>query len=101
MHTETKSARAQLAERIASKIRDLSICNPYGGDVTKTKDSKNREIYSVLFSKPRNLDGSVAIYSDHFMLLRYKTRIQTLPHNGNQVFKDEKSLIEFIETSFK
>ena len=95
--TET-SDRRTLADRIADMVRAKNLCTPHGGDVVRIEDSKKRAIYEVAFAKPRNLDGKISIYSDHFLLVRYQTRYQNLPPKGNIVFKSEKDLAAFIDS---
>lgn len=92
------SERRLLADRIATVITSKRLTSPHGGDVTRRKDSKSRDIYEVAFAQPRNLDGTVAIYSDHFLLVRYQTRYKNLPPKGNIVFKSEAALVEFLDS---
>ena|SRR5215831_19321909 len=87
------SARQELAERLASYIRRNYWTAPFGGDVVKERNS-----YSVLFSKPRMLDGVVRIWGPKFILIE----CQGPASHGNWsgVYQSEKDALDFLRLAF-
>ena len=60
------STREELAGQVAERVRELGLVNPFGGDVSKVERG-GRTFYSVLFSKPRVLDGVVEVWGSRFV----------------------------------
>lgn len=93
-----KSARQAVAERLAELISTGDLNSPYGGDVAKS--NRGRPHYSVAFSQPRNLDGTVQVYGENFIMVRFMTRYQYLPHKGKFIFNNETDAGEFLTAAF-
>lgn len=58
---EQPSERRALAERLASRIRNLGLTDPYGGEVTEVQNKKWHKYYEVTFSHPRTLGGVIRV----------------------------------------
>jgi hypothetical protein len=89
------SARQDLAQRIADFILGHEMTTPYGGDVIK---DTNR--YTILFSKPGVLDGSVNVYGPKFIQISYSTAYRDLPHRDHRVFESEADALAFLNKAF-
>ena len=85
---------------IAQKIRDLELCTPVGGDLTRTRSGGRRPFYCVRFSKPANLDGTVSIYGHKLILVEYLTRYDVVAHRDRHVFKKVDDVTEFLQAAF-
>lgn len=88
------SKRSELAEHMAEYVRDNNLDLVFGGDVSRTSDRRG---YVVLFSRPRTLDGSITIYSEKFILIRFAG-----PAYGSDglVFDSESNALKFMELAF-
>jgi hypothetical protein len=91
------SPRNQLALDIARVIVDGGLTQPFGGDVSLVKQP--RPHYSVAFSKPRILDGSVEVYAPMFVVVSWETAIRDLPHRGKRVYTADNAK-RFIQLAF-
>lgn len=89
------SRRHLLADRIAKFINDNDLSAVYGGEVYLVGRS-----YHIAFSKPRVLDGIVAVYSESFIMVKFKTAYRDLPANGQFVFESEELALEFMRHAF-
>ncbi len=90
------SERKDIAYRIAEKIIDWKLTNPFGGDVTQSSDRKGKP-YRIAFSYPRLLDGMVSVYGPRFI------QVQTMGPLGRDrggVFTSETDALEFIRLAF-
>lgn len=88
------SARAEVAERIATKIREWRLTAPFGGDVEHT----DRKYYGILFAYPRYLDGLVRVYSPSWILVEAQG---PWARGGYQnAFSTEQDAINFIQYAF-
>lgn len=88
------SERAEVAERIAAKIREWKLNSPFGGDVER----HTPKYYGVLFSYPRFLDGLVRVYSPTWILIEAQG---PWAQGGYQnAFSREKDVLDFIYFAF-
>lgn len=90
------SPRHQIANRIAGKIKEFELCNPFGGDVERAVRGHH---YIIFFSRPSSLEGTVSVYNEIFIVVSWKTNY-LLPRHGSVKFSDEAKAIEFIKTAF-
>ena len=86
------SARQEIANRIAEKICEWRLTNPFGGEV-----SKSGNYYGILFAIPRYLDGFVRVYGPRWILVETQG---PMAHYGNRVFESEANAIAFIKAAF-
>lgn len=91
------SQRQAIADNLAKFCIENSMNDSYGVSVQKSKDSKGKEHWSVLFCKARILDGVVRVYAPGFILITWQTAIRDLPRNGRQVCKTEAEAINFLK----
>jgi hypothetical protein len=92
------SDRHDCADRIAEKLREWDLCSPYGGDVSQSDDKR---YYSIGFSRPRNLDGTVQVFSTKFILIRCMGRLS--PGGVGEwsgVYTSESDALSFLELAF-
>lgn len=61
------SPSAEVAQELANKVNQLKLNNPFGGDVVEGKDSKERKIRIVHFSRSAIFDGTIHIYNPTFI----------------------------------
>lgn len=97
--TKSKSDRELIADRIAAFIVKNDLNHPFGGDVTLYRGGK-MPCYLVAFSKPRVLDGTVAVYSKTFVQVRFNTSYRTLPAGDSRVFTSEVNAVKFLKLAF-
>lgn len=93
-----KSPRHQLAERISKFVCENDLTQPYGGGITLSK--QGRPHYSVLFCRPRTLDGLVSVYSHNFIVVQYHTAARSMPPDDRRVFESEENLFKFLRLAF-
>ena len=93
------SERHSIANRIALFIIENRLASPYGGAVTLSKVTK-RPCYTVAFSVPRVLDGTVSVYAPNFINVRWITGYRDLPHEDTVVFTSEADAINFLRLAF-
>lgn len=89
------SVRSDAILAIATKIRELNLASPYGGDV-----SQSGRFYCTLFCLPRDLDGNIYLYGTKFIVVEWRSRITTVSHVGKAVFASVQDVIEFLEAAF-
>jgi hypothetical protein len=99
MTEKVKSARQELAERIADFINENEINSPFGGDVSLYRGGKV-PCYVTAFAKPRVLDGTVSVYSPKFIQVRYQTGYRQLPASDSIVFSSEADALTFLRLAF-
>lgn len=85
------SARSEVAERIAAKIREFKLTNPFGGDV-----SKSDRYYGILFAIPRYTDGLVRVYGPKWILVESVGPIS----DGKLIFESEQHAIDYLRAKF-
>ena len=86
----TMSERSDLAERLATVIRNHRMTNPFGGDVVKGTRS-----YDILFAFPATMDGLVQVYGPKFIRINCVGR--AAPSGGwNAVYTSEKDATDFL-----
>jgi hypothetical protein len=56
--------------------------------------------YLTAFSKPRVLDGTVAVYSPHFIQVRYQTSYRQMRASDSIVFRSEDAALTFLRLAF-
>lgn len=89
------SPRAELAARLATFVGEYNLCNPYGGDVRKVE--KPRPHYTIGFSRPAVLDGSIAVWGPTFIKIDFIHR----GHGDYRlVFASEENAIAFLRAAF-
>ena len=93
------SERHLIADRIAQFIIENRLASPYGGDVSLSKVTK-RPCYTVAFSAPRVLDGTVSVYAPKFINVHYITGYRALPHEDSVVFTSEEDAVNFLRLAF-
>lgn len=86
------SARSEIADRIAAKICEWKLTNPFGGEV-----SKNGKYYGILFAVPRYLDGFVRVYGPKWILVEGQG---PLARYGNLIFESEENCLAFIHAAY-
>ena len=99
MTEKPKSERHLIADRIAQFIVESDLKTPYGGDVSLSKVTR-RPCYTVAFSAPRVLDGTVSVYAPKFINVHYLTGYRALPHEDSVVFTSEKDAVNFLRLAF-
>ncbi len=67
---------------------------------SKATDAKGKTYWSVTFAKARYLDGQIKIYSERFILVKWKTAFRTMAPEGQEVFRSEDAARDFIGRSF-
>lgn len=93
-----KSERHKLADRLATKVCEFNLTQPYGGQVTLTKTG--RPHYDILFCLPRHLDGLISVYSHNFIVVQYNTASRSLPPDDRRVFTNEDDVVKFLRLAF-
>ena len=92
------SNRSALAERMAYFINELGLNNPFGGEITR--GSGRGKPYLISFSKPRYVDGTIYIYGEKFIQVKYQTAFRDLPERDSRVFTNEQDASMFIKKAF-
>ena len=100
MEVKEKSPRLSCAEKLAEFINQNGLANPYGGEVNRGIDRKNRAYYAVSFSALANIDGVVSVYSPKYFVVKFTTRYKFLPANTTVLFKHHEDLFAFIKAAF-
>lgn len=100
MEVQEKSPRLEFAEKLSEFIKDNGLANPYGGDVARGTDRKNRAYYGVGFSIPVHLDGNVSVYSHKYFVIKFRTRFKSLPAEATLLFKSQDDLLSFMKAAF-
>ena len=96
MSEKPPSERQQLAQRIADFINANRLNNPFGGDVHQSAEKKGRP-YTILFSRPRYLDGLVTVYGPKFILINSQGGLAL---NDGAVFESEENALNFMRLAF-
>ncbi len=94
------SARNEAVIEAAKFINNHNLNNPYGGDVSLLPTPRGGKYYSVLFSKPCNLDGTLEVYSLNYVRVTYKTRYHSLPHEDSRIFTSLDNALQFLYLAF-
>jgi hypothetical protein len=92
------SYRAQLAEEIATFIREQDLCRVWGGDVHRIQN--RRVYYEVGFSIPRILDGTVRLYGPGFIRIAFQTALADLPHEDTRIYNCVEDALAFLKAAF-
>lgn len=93
------SKRSELAKRLADFINENNLAQVLGGDVTQDDNRKGKP-YVIMFSKLRNLDGVVTVFSEKFIHVKYRTRYGNVPQDGSYVFESEENVVKFLRLAF-
>jgi hypothetical protein len=96
----TVSPRQQVARNLSDTCVFGGLTDSYGVNVTKTKDGKGKEYWSVSFCKARVLDGEIRVYSPNFILVSWQTAYRDMAAKGNEVFRSELLAKEFLMKHF-
>jgi hypothetical protein len=87
------SARIDVAQRIADFIDEHGLARVFGGEVAQSGDKK---YYSIGFSLPATLDGTVRVYSPKFILVEFAGR----HGNGRSVFDSPENVLAYLMARF-
>ena len=63
-----------MAEEISLWVISRNLNNPYGGDIHKGNSQSGKRYYSVTFSYPRAIDGTVDVYGPNFIMVKFVFR---------------------------
>ena len=88
------SARAETAQRIADFINENDLANPFGGEVSQSKDKRS---YNILCSIPRILDGLISVYSERFILIRLQGPLARGDYSA--VYTSEEDAFAFLRAA--
>jgi hypothetical protein len=95
--TASKKASAEdLAIEISDWLQSVRLVRLYGGEVCKEESNSGKRYYSVGFSYPRSLDGTVDVYGATFIRVQYTLR----GINGNFIAKSKEELINLMTEKF-
>jgi hypothetical protein len=86
------SARAEIAERIASFIREHELERVFGGEAVRLDGDR---FYHVLCSVPRTLDGIVKVYGPKFIQVQLQG--QLVHGEVSAVFESEQAAVAFLK----
>jgi hypothetical protein len=100
MEVQEKSPRYEFAEKLSNFIIDNALTKPYGGDIVRGIDRKNRAYYGVTFSVPGVLDGNVSVYSHKYFVLKFRTRFAAIPPEATLLFKSQDDLLSYMKAAF-
>lgn len=87
------SKRSELAQRLAIKVQELGLVNPYGGDVSQDLRSKGKP-YRIGFASPRYLDGEIAVYSEKFIQVLFESTSQG---RHNLIVESEENAVRLMQ----
>jgi hypothetical protein len=88
------SERQLLAERIAKYIRQQKWTAPFGGEC-----NKDGKAYSILFAKPRTLDGLVRVWGPKFILIECQG--PAAHGNWRGCYESEEDAMKFLRLAFQ
>ena len=87
------SARSEAAERIVGFVHENGLDRVFGGDMGYGAGKKYR---SILFDRPRTLDGSVRVYSPKFILVRSAGPLG----DGQHAFESVENTLAYMKARF-
>jgi len=93
------STRKSIALDLEDYIHRLGLdTGPVAGYMGHA-DEKGKP-HVVLFSLPRNLDGTIRVWGEDFIHIRWATAFHHMPENGYLVFEDKVDAKEFLRLAF-
>ena len=94
------SPREQAADNLVETCAFGGLNDSYGIQKVKMTNPKGKTYWHVTFCKARYLDGSIDIYSERFILVKWRTAYRTMAAEGQELFKNEDAARDFIAKSF-
>ena len=91
------SPRNLLAARLAEFICENGLAEVYGGE---EKRSEDKRYHHIGFSKRRNLDGEIKVFSEEYIVVSYKTTFRDLPGEDRRLYDSEAAVKEFLKLAF-
>ena len=88
------SERQEVAVRLGDLVSAMRMVTPIGGYLGQSDEKGKPHI--VGFSKPRNLDGTIHVYSPKFIRVSLQCRYLDMPHRFNAVFCSEADAGKFL-----
>lgn len=89
------SPREAIQKELSSFLIQLGLDESYG-----VIEAECKRFRSVTFAKNAILDGVVEIYGPKFILVKWRTAIRRLPHQGQEKFESVEATKEFINENF-
>jgi hypothetical protein len=94
------SPREDVADHLVETCAFGGLNDSYGIMKSKATDKKGKTYWNVTFCKARYLDGVIKVYSERFILVKWKTAYRSMAPEGQEVFKSEDAARDFIVKSF-
>ncbi len=95
----TMSPRHEVAQGLAETciFGNLGVVlNDGEGGLIAKGEENGKSFWSVGFSKPKLVDGSIKVYGPSFILLKWEGKMG----NGSQVFRSEHEAKSFLQSKF-
>lgn len=73
---------------------------PHCGKPTRMSDKQGKTYWDVAFKKLDLVDGTIKVYSEKFILVKWQTQFRDMPHQGQEVFKNVNAAKSFLVKSF-
>ena len=94
------SPRESVAQELYETCLFGGLNESYGASMGKRTDAKGKSYWDVSFCKARTVDGTVKVYSEKFILVKWQTQFRDMPHQGQEVFKNVNAAKSFLVKSF-
>ncbi|HRC95212.1 MAG TPA: hypothetical protein PK317_00285 [Coprothermobacter proteolyticus] len=94
------SPREDVAQELLETVVFGGLDEVYGASKEKRTDAKGKSYWDVSFCKARTVDGTVKVYSEKFILVKWQTQFRDMPHQGQEVFKNVNAAKSFLVKSF-
>lgn len=95
------SPREDLAQELLDICKFGGLDDSYGADMSRSTDAKGKTYWHVSFCKARYLDGVIKVYSEKFILIKWKTAYRDFPPEGQEVFKSPTAARQFLQRFIK
>jgi hypothetical protein len=92
--------RFKAVENLVEFLIGEELNDVYGVESSICRDSKNRPYANIIFCKAFVTDGSIAVYSDKYIIVKWHTQRRDLPFKGSQLFRDLIEAKQFISDFF-
>jgi hypothetical protein len=92
------SHRLDVADAIALKLYDYNLNDAYGVQVGQSH--VKGKPYVVTFCKAAITDGTVVVYGEKFILVKWQSRRHDVAHTGQEKFTSVDDAMAFIKESF-
>jgi hypothetical protein len=94
------SPRELAQENIRHTLMDLELNQVYGILEGKGVTPNGKTYRSLTFCQAETLDGEVKIFGPKFIVVRYKTAIRRLPHEGYEQFASVEECQKWLIETF-